>query len=87
MNGHLVPLITPWRCQRLDSLRFLQVVLQEAILHQFVQLVSECQAVTYGVAIRLVELAPHVLVRPQPLVSFRGHLQSLRYVGNNDQLL
>ena len=42
---------------------------------------SERQTVTYGVPKRSVELAPGVLVRPQPLVSLCGHLQSLRYVG------
>ena len=33
------------------------------------------------------ELTPSVLVGPQSFISFRGHLQSLRYVGNSDQLL
>ena len=33
------------------------------------------------------ELTSSVLAGPQSLVSFRGHLQSLRYVGNSDQLL
>ena len=39
MNGHLVPLITPWCCQRLNPLWLLKIVLQETVLHQFVQLV------------------------------------------------
>ena len=48
---------------------------------------SQRQTVTYGVAKRLVELAPDVLVRPQLLVILCGYLQSLRYVGDGDQVL
>jgi len=53
-------------------MRFLQVVFQEAALHQFVQLVPQRQTVAQTMAKGLVEFTPSALAGPQPFVSLWG---------------
>jgi len=49
--------------------------------------VTQHQTVAYGVAERLVELTPGVLVGPELVVGLSGYLQSLCYVGDSDEVL